>query len=217
MRKTIVKDVLTVRVEPELKETLKRIGNNSITAGLRVAISAYQDVKTASQEVPPWYFNADAVSNVDLYNWLKNLENTDKNAKYIKQFWVIASGRTPEYKGNARLTRFIETMVIDQESPFYVPLAEKSIKPLIDGWASMLDVAEEVADLLEDKGMLEASIKELVDVMLDIEATLAEIKMKGLFAEDTNEELMIAKVLKMISECIDEYGQLGASIPKDAE
>jgi hypothetical protein len=217
MRKTIGKDVLTVRIEPELKESLKRIGNNSITAGLRIAIASYQDVKTASQEVPSWYFNADAVSNVDLYNWLKNLEDTDKNVKYIKQFWVIASGRMPEYKGNARLARFMETMIIDHESPFYVPLAEKSVKPLIDGWASMLDVSEEVADLLEDKGQLEASIKELVDVMLDIETTLTEIKMKGHFPVDSKEELMIAESLKMISENITDCGHLGTSVPKDAE
>ena len=211
MKKTIEKEVLTVRIEPDLKESLKRIGNNSITAGLKKALSVYQEAYTSAQEVPEWYFNTETVSNVDLYNWLKNLEDTDKNVKYIKQFWVIASGKTPEYKGNAMLTRFIETMVIDQESPFYVPLAEKSIKPLIDGWASMLDVAEEVKDLLEGKGQLEVSIKDLLDVMLDIEATLAEIKMKGHFEEDAEEGNMIAESLKMIGEAIANYGHLDAS------
>ena len=217
MRKTIEKEVLTVRIEPDVKEALKRIGNNSITQGLKTALAVYQEAHTSTQEVPEWYFNAETVSNVMYYNWVKNLEDTDKNAKYIKQFWIIASGRTPEYKGNPRLARFIESMVIDQESPFYVPVAEKASKPLIDGWASMLDVADEVKDLLEDKGQLEVSIKNLLDVMLDIEATLTEIKMKGHFGEDSKEANMIDESLRMISENIDNYGQgqLDASIPKD--
>lgn len=170
------KSVLSLRISENDKESLRRLGNNNITQGIQTALRRYEEVFTASQEIPEWYFNPETVSNVMYYNWARSLENTEKNAKYIKQFWVIASGHLPPYKGNLTLESFIRGMVMDPESPFYLEIVRNALLPLIENWESLLSLKaldDDIGYLHDDidglKGQAKLAAELLVEVMTFLE------------------------------------------------
>ncbi len=170
------KSTLSLRIDEESKNELKRIGNTNITAGIMSLLTEHKSVMTAQEKVPEWYFSAETVSNVTFYNWARTLENNEENAKYIRQFWVIASDKLYGYNGNISLGTFIETMVMDPKSPFYLPMVRDALLPLIEDWKSFMDLDDYRKDLEEDIGMLKATVESLGGVLEDFEDALIDIK-----------------------------------------